>query len=182
MLTFYLSMLDNETDKLNFEQIYINYEKDIYRRVYKILRSKEDTEDAVQETWKSVCEHISLLNGMSAERKRAYIFGIAKNPALSIIRKRKKEALVMCDIGDIEGIIDDREVYDACGKFDIAAVRDCMEKLGEPYSDVLLYYYLHEHTIKEIAKILNTNENTVGSRLRRGRQKLIELLEGEGIV
>ncbi len=182
MLTFYLSMLDDETDKLNFEQIYRSYEKDIYRRVYKILRSKEDTEDAVQETWKSVCEHIELFRYMTSERRRAYVLGIAKNQALSVIRKRKKEALLMCDVEDIEGIVDDRELYDVCGRFDIASVRDCIEKLGEPYSDVLLYYYLHEHTIKEIAGFLGVNENTVGSRLRRGRQKLIELLLKEGVI
>ena len=182
MLTFYLSMLDNETDKLNFEQIYTTYEKDIYKRIYKILQSKEDTEDAVQETWRAVCEHISLFGGMNSERRRAYILGIAKNQAFSIIRKRKREELIMCEIEDIGGIVDDREVYDACGKSNIECVKECIGKLGSPYSDVLLYYYLHEHTIKEISQILGINENTVGSRLRRGRQKLIVLLEKEGIV
>ena len=84
----------------------------------------------------------------------------------------------MCDIDEVDetSLIDDRELYDICGDYDKAIVRECIEMLGEPYSDVLLYYYYHEHTLKEISRIMNLNESTVGSRLTRGREKLIRLL------
>ena len=40
--------------------------------------------------------------------------------------------------------------------------------------------YVHEHTLKQIAQIMGEKESTVGSRLTRGRKKLMQLLVGRG--
>jgi DNA-directed RNA polymerase specialized sigma24 family protein len=53
-----------------------------------------------------------------------------------------------------------------------------MEELGEIYTDVLIYYYVHGHSIKEIARLMNISAGTVGSRLARGRRMLYELMKG----
>ena len=42
-------------------------------------------------------------------------------------------------------------------------------QLEERYRVVLLLYYVEEFSIKEISEILKTNENTVKTRLARGR-------------
>lgn len=184
MLIFYLTMLDDEADRSVFEQIYINHAKDMYRRAYRILRKKEDAEDAVQEAWKCVYENIRLIKSMEEIRRKAYISGIVKNQALVLLRRKRRETRILYDIDSVDeaNLTDDRELYDICGDYDKATVRECIEMLGEPYSDVLLYYYYHEHTLKEIARIMNLNESTVGSRLTRGRKKLIRLLTGRGII
>ena len=58
MLMFYLTMLDDEADRLVFGQIYLNCAKDMYKRAYRILHKKEDAEDAVQDTWEYVYENM----------------------------------------------------------------------------------------------------------------------------
>ena len=60
MLVFYLSMLDEEVDKRNFERIYLNYHEDILRRTYNILRNDEDFKNAMQETWFGVLKSRSF--------------------------------------------------------------------------------------------------------------------------
>lgn len=52
--------------------------------------------------------------------------------------------------------------------------------LPHKYRIVLYLYYYEKYSIKEISQILRINMNTVGARLRRGREKLkIILTEGE---
>lgn len=184
MLMFYLTMLDDEADRLIFEKIYRNYAHNIYKRAYRILHKKEDAEDAAQETWQYVYENIHLFRAMEEIRIKVYILGIVKNQALMILRQNRRESRTFCDIDEVDEkkFVDDRELYDICGDYDKAAVRECIEILGEPYSDVLLYYYYHEHTLKEISRLMNLKESTVGSRLTRGREKLVQLLARRGII
>ncbi len=55
-------------------------------------------------------------------------------------------------------------------------------KLPEKYASVIFLYYFEDYTIKEIASLLNKNENTISSILQRGRKKLKTELEKEGYV
>ena len=59
---------------------------------------------------------------------------------------------------------DDREFYALIGE------------LPEDYRMIFLLYYGEEFRTSEIAQILDVNENTVKSRLRRGREKLKGIL------
>lgn len=57
-------------------------------------------------------------------------------------------------------------------------LREALAALPEKYSSVLYLYYYEGYSIREIAGILDKREATVGSLLRRGREKLkIEIEE-----
>ena len=73
MLVFYLSMLDEEVDKRNFERIYLKYHDDILRRTYNILRNDEDVKDAMQETWFSVLKSMSLFRDKDEGSIRSFV-------------------------------------------------------------------------------------------------------------
>ena len=176
MLQFYLSMIEEDVDKLFFERLYMQYSDDIFRRVYGILKNTEDAEDAVQDTWQKVYEHLGKIREMNERVLKAYIMSIAKNQSITILRKRKKEEN-MLDIDTVD-VAGDDDVFAACENADVAFIVSCMEKLGERYGDVLVYYYVHKHSLKEIANIMHLSVNTVGSRLTRGRKKLCDMLEG----
>ncbi|MEO4052137.1 sigma-70 family RNA polymerase sigma factor [Solibacillus sp. CAU 1738] len=53
--------------------------------------------------------------------------------------------------------------------------------LDAKYREVILLYYYEELAVKDIAHILNCSENTVKTRLKRGREQLKNKLEGSGI-
>ncbi len=69
-------------------------------------------------------------------------------------------------------------LFNVCDKMDVSTISKCIDSLDEIYSDVLNYFYLHDHTVKEISKILKLKEVTVRARLTRGRIKLLQMLEG----
>lgn len=57
-------------------------------------------------------------------------------------------------------------------------VREAVLSLPQDYAAVLFLHYYEGYKIHEIAAILEKNENTVGSLLRRGREKLKLEMEG----
>lgn len=57
-----------------------------------------------------------------------------------------------------------------------------IKALPEKYGEVLYLYYYEEYSVKEISGILDKNENTVSSLLRRARQKMKIELEKEEII
>ncbi|WP_306080845.1 RNA polymerase sigma factor [Paenibacillus borealis] len=58
---------------------------------------------------------------------------------------------------------------------------EAVRSLDYIYRESLTLYYFHEMSIREISAELNTAENTVKSRLARGRILLKQTLEKEGI-
>jgi RNA polymerase sigma-70 factor (ECF subfamily) len=179
MLSFYLSIIEDESDKKFFERIYTQFSDDIFRRIYGILRNMQDTEDAVQDTWQKLYVHLTKLRAMDENILRAYIMNSAKNHAISILRRRKKEEAVLSgkEIGDVADDVADSEFFASCDGLDENFIISSIEKLGEKYGDVLTYYYVHGHSIKEIAKLMDISAGTVGSRLSRGRAKLYEIIK-----
>ena len=182
MLMFYLAMIEEKADKLPFAKLYTKHSRDIYKRVYRILGNKDDTDDVTQNTWLIVSQNMAVYRDKDDELSKAYIIGIAKNQAYMFLRKRTKEGYMICDmdtLGDDESF-DERIMFNICDDRGENEILKCIEELGEPYSDVLMYYYVHEHTLKQIAQIMGEKESTVGSRLTRGRKKLMKLLVGRG--
>ena len=58
-------------------------------------------------------------------------------------------------------------------------MKRCVMKLEENYRAVIHLYYYEGYSIKEIASILKVPSATVGTRLKRGREKLRKMLEGD---
>ena len=56
-------------------------------------------------------------------------------------------------------------------------ITECMQQLSGKYRMILHLYYYEEYSIREIAELLHIKENTVDSRLSRGREKLKQIFE-----
>ena len=57
-----------------------------------------------------------------------------------------------------------------------SSVMEEIFKLPKDYRNIIYLYYYEGYTVKEIAEILGKNQNTVNSKLQRGRKKLKNLL------
>ena len=64
------------------------------------------------------------------------------------------------------------EVYEGIEEEGSSYITECVKKLPEKYRTIIHLYYYEEYSQKEIADMLYMKENTVASRLARGREKL----------
>jgi RNA polymerase sigma-70 factor (ECF subfamily) len=57
-------------------------------------------------------------------------------------------------------------------------LHEAVEQLRPDYREVIKLYYLDDLSVKEIAQILNKNENTIKTQLSRAREILRSVMEG----
>ncbi len=179
MLVLSMAMLEMP-DRSFFEQIYEKYADDIFRRALSILKNTQDAEDVMQNTWTSVAKNISFFRAKGDSAVRAYLLRIARNQSITLLRERQKEEIYISD-ADILDMPDEDSVesklLDACSEMKVSDIQAAVQALPVPYRDILIMFYLHENSTREIASFLGMNESTVRTRLSRGRERLIRLLE-----
>ena len=181
MLLLYKSMLENENTRIQFERIYRKYYDGVHRRIYKILKNKQDTEDISQETWLKVVKHYTILEKKGEATVIAYIMRIAKNESISLIRRRQKEAQYMTH-SDIQNVLCEEDFFSVLEHHTEEAIIDCIKSLDAAYSDALVYHYLYHLPIEAISELLEISEDAARKRISRGRAKLAALLNREGII
>lgn len=155
----YLIKKAQKGDKDAFVQLMERHKQDLYRTAKSYLRSDEDVADAIQETILSCYEHIADLRKL--KYFKTWLIRILINKCKDILTK--KESL-------LEEFPEQEDSYNHYQNVEFEELMDMVE--DEKYKIVLTLYYAERFTTKEIAQILDVSENTVKTRLARGREKL----------
>lgn len=138
-----------------------------FRRVaFGYLGNDEDVADAIQDTILDAFEHIGSLK--KAEYFRTWVTRILINNCTRIYRKNRRH--ISMDACAEEGS------YDR-GNSDVE-FRQLLLILPEDSRTIFQLYFGEEFTTREIAEILGMKENTVKSRIHRGKEQIHESLQG----
>ena len=185
MLIFYLSLIDNESDKLLFEDLYHKYKYDVMRHTKRIMRNEHDGEDMAQEAWTYVARRFSKLDMRSAVEFRSYVLMVAKHFCIDQLRKRRIETMTEdLSVEELESLMDiDEDILfrEVCERDDSQTLMQCLGEIKEEYRDVLKLYYYHGRKVREISVVLHITESNVKQRLARGRALLAEKLKEKGM-
>ncbi len=183
MFTLYLSMLDIESDKLDFEKFYRLYKDDVYAYALSILKNKEDAEDAAQNTWLWLAEHYAVFRTEDTKSVKIYLMRVVRSRAIDIYRKNKRdEKMRAVEYQEAADENEDGLLCALCEAQNVNEIVACIRSLEEIYRDVLNLYYLNQSNTREIAAILHIKESTARQRLTRGRKQLTKLLKERGLT
>jgi len=157
-----------------FEQLYNKFYREVYSVARYILKNDNKAEDVLQETFIKVFYKLPELNNVESFSSWLYI--ITQNECHMVMRK-KDEKLLYMDIEDVEysKLVDTDPVFPAFhieAEEDRLFIRQEVEKLPIHHRTAVVYYYYLNLSVKEIAKLLSCNENTIKSRLFAGRSIL----------
>lgn len=132
----------------------------MYKVAMGFLKNEEDSADAIAETVLDCYEKIGTLR-QSAYFK-TWMIRILINNCKDIVRKRR---------GDIslEAV---PQLEEPAARDESQGFREMIEPLNEQDRSIFTLYYVYGLKVKEIAEHMEMNENTVTSRLRRGRRTL----------
>ena len=135
--------------------------------MYKVARSyftnDEDIADAIQDTIETCYRSISHL--AEAQYFRTWLTRILINKCIDILRKNKRE----------HPVSEFPEYGESSMELNNYEFNELMNSLDEKYRTILLLYYGEGFKISEIAQLLDMEENTVKTRLSKGRSKFREL-------
>lgn len=169
-----------------FARMVEQYSPGIYRLALKMLGNAQDAEDVLQETF------LKALRALPGFEERSslstWLYRIAMNEALMILRKKRPEAFSLEDQTtsqeDGESIEEPRDIVDWCclpeNELLSSEARDFLNRAVEQLSPALRAVFvlrdLQDLSVRETAEALGISETAVKTRLLRARLKLREEL------
>ena len=165
-------------DSLNeqFGQIYDQYIDKIYRFVYLKVNSQEISEDV---TSKVFIKGWEAFRGQKAEIKNpgAFLYQIARNAVVDHYREKGRVKTVSDDaiseIADPGTGAQDKAILSA----DIDTIKKAIGKLKKEHQDIIIWHYLEDMPIADIAKLIDKPAGTVRVMLHRGLKDLKDIIK-----
>lgn len=157
--------------RTEIEHIIEKYGNTIYRAAYIQIKNRTQADDIYQE----VCIKLLRLKSQidSEEYLKAWLLK-ATNDCCKDYWKSTWYRKVTVDHQLV------KEKRETCEEGVGGYLTECMQQLSGKYRMILHLYYYEEYSIREIADLLHMKENTVASRLSRGRGKLKQIFEKGG--
>ena len=153
----------------SFEKLINSYKEYLYKTAFLYVKNEHDALDIYQETVYKAYINIQKLR--NTKFFKTWIIKILINNVNMKNRHYNKfqDEPVEDYIGEIEysNIEENIDLYDA------------IDRLDEKYKTSVILQYFHDLTISQIAEIMECNENTVKSNIRRAKKKLYDILKEE---
>ena len=176
MLAFYMSVITEPEQKQTFGEIYADSKNALFRAAMGVLHNEHDAEDAVQEAFMYIAKNINKIGALAEAERRSLVVIIARNAAIDIYRKNRKESERTAPLTDIEAAVD----VDYFEDFDYRELRNAISELSPKYKDIIYLRYVKEMSVRKTAKILNISADTVYKRIERAKLLLKEKLHERG--
>ena len=167
-LQFYLAMIDSEEDRRKFEILYYRLERLLYRKAMSILSKPNLAEDALQDAFTYIAEHMEKIDDPESEDTKAYMITVVKHKAHDILRKERVREDRHADYEELENIAD-VDFTEFVGNNDLAIA---MKMIDETYLTALLLRSVYHYSAKEIASFMGCTVSKAEKLVSRGRRML----------
>src|SRR3989344_7870005 len=148
-----------------FGKIYDKYIEKIYRFVFLKVSSQEIAEDLTSEVftrgWESFRQEKCDIKNI-----QAFLYQIARNLVIDHYRQKGQAQLVSVDAFPIieEGAGLEEKIIQ---KSEVDEIKAALANINEDYREIIVWYYLDELSVPEIAKILSKSEEAVRVQIHR---------------
>ena len=153
-----------------FSKLYDKYIEKIYRFIYLKVSSEEIAQDLCSETflkgWISFKE-----KGQEIKNPSAFLYQIARNLITDHYREKGRTQIVSADyvsVVDPEENLEKKAILNS----DMEQVRFALNSLKEDYQNVIVWYYLDDLPIVEVARMLDRSEEATRVLLHRALKAL----------
>ncbi len=168
-------------DENAFRELYRAFEKPVYRFIFRMVTNSDEAADITQDVFFKVYQKIDTCK--KPEFFSSWLFSIARNSTISLMRKNKKEKHI-----SIENSMDDEsllqlpcEVNDILeehliGKEFNHVFNELLSELPEIYRTAFVLGVIEKHSYQDVAEIMDCSIGNVKSRVFRARSMLNEKL------
>lgn len=167
-----------DNSKEQFSLIYDQYIEKIYRFVYLKVDSQETAEDITSKVFLKGWEAYQK-NQTGIDNIGAFLYKIARNNVIDHYRGKDRTRTVSTDsvpqIADNRTNLHEKAVLSS----DIESVKSAISNLKKDYQDVIIWHYLDDMPVAQIAEILDKPVGAVRVMIHRGLNALKDELRGE---
>ncbi len=170
-----------ESISRDFNTVYDENIEKIFRFAFLKTSSKDDAEDITSQAfirfWKSYNKGKNSNSGL--ENPKAMLYTITRNLITDYYRKnrspQKDGSNTKQQVSLDSVVVADKQIRadeEALLKGDIEQVMKALAKINDDYQNIIIWYYLDELSISEIANITNKTESTVRVLIHRALSAL----------
>lgn len=151
---------------MEFEEIYNQYFRDVYKFVLSLSRNEKIAEDITQETFLKALKNIDKFNGNC--KINVWLCQIAKNTYFSYYDKQKR--YVGYDID--ERVSNDNIASSLSNKDEALQIHKALHLLDEPYKEVFTLRVFGELSFAHISQIFGKTESWARVTFHRSKGKI----------
>jgi len=157
-----------------FDALYGKYSRKLYRFGYSILKSKEDSENLIQDVFLNLWENRHKVEKNASIQ--SYVFTIAYNSAISILRKKTKDFQFVEYLKSLQEITEEPvnvelEYNELTAKLDMI-----INELPQRQKEVYLLHKVEGLKYNVIAEQLHISVNTIENHMSRALKTIREKL------
>lgn len=149
------------------------YQEPLIHFLRGILGTEDEVFDCAQEAF--LAAYRNLWRYSPSHTFRAWLYAIARNKAIDLIRKKKREIPLSIDENLVDHQAGPEEAW--LRKEQALDVQAILEELPEHYRQALYLRYQQELNYEEISTVLNIPLSSVKTHLHRGKEKLRQIME-----
>lgn len=149
------------------------YQEPLIHFLRGILGTEDEVFDCAQEAF--LAAYRNLWRYSSSHTFRAWLYAIARNKAIDLIRKKKREIPLSIDENLVDQQAGPEEAW--LRKEQALDVQAILEELPEHYRQALYLRYQQELSYEEISTVLNVPVSSVKTHLHRGKERLRQIME-----
>ncbi len=167
-------------------QLIISQQHYVYSISMSVLRNAEDAADLTQEAFVRLMRVLPQYSGES--RFTTWLYRMVVNLGRDELRRRGRRVQVVTpaeddDLDPLSLAADEDRTGDPLRALELGEtrgeVRRALEQIEDHYRLALTLYYFDDLKYTDIAEVLGLPLNTVKSHIRRGKERLLQLLEAE---
>ena len=150
--------------EIRIRKLIENYGDSLFRLACSYLHNEADAQEIVQDTLIQLLRYDPTFE--TSEKEKAWLMKTAANLSKNRIRFNKRHET---EEFDERFFVEEKEDY--------RYLWEAVKQLNEKEREIIHLYYQEEYTTKEISELLEMNESTIRSLLKRAREKLKEILK-----
>ena len=159
--------------KRQFIKFYDKNAPRIYRFVYLKVNSPQDSEDLTSEAFFKFWEYLDNKK-KKIDNPKALLYKIANNLVIDFYRKKSRSEITIDPEDAILAKIKDKTDLNAklVLDSDIIKVKKALNQLKGNYQNIIIWRYLDDFSVKEIAQIMEKPENNIRVLIHRALKVL----------
>ncbi|MEG0473521.1 MAG: sigma-70 family RNA polymerase sigma factor [Solibacillus sp.] len=178
MDSYLIQTTTTQTNEEIIDDLMKTYGQDVLQLVVQYVHNVTIAEDLTQEVFVKCYKALPTFQHQSS--MKTWLWRIAINHAKDYLKSWYFKKVELIEQNYLQEQPSDQTVETIIVKRDEdGALANAVMQLPIKYREVIYFCYYEEQTMKEIADVLQVNENTVKTRLRKGKQLLKKQLEGE---
>lgn len=166
----------SSNDTLMFEVLYDRYAKLVYNKCYGFASSTHEAEDLTQDVFLKLFVKLKTFKGKS--KFSTWLYAFTYNHCVNYVnrnnsKKIEKQSVGTDNLGEdyYDSEVDDKSI----SLLKVEKLKEALELISPDEKMILLLKYQDFLSIKELADLLELGESAVKMRLKRAKDKLINV-------